>query len=764
MIVEPLKARIRITSVKRISNSNYVFNAMIVKRHSEYLSYTGLSYVTVDCDAAMCNSEPVRGQIWEVYGGTEIIKAEGRRANIVFKNPKTLTMVMAEGGEEFINFIANDPEFRGIGISTARRLFNNHGTELLTTLEQGNLQKLLSLSKVGAVKIKTSVYQSLYDGYKKYENLKYATWFAQKRIPPNIQQRLFKHFTNQAIEQIKSNPYTLHTFGMSFEKVDKIAVSSFGLDLNSDLRLRAIVNETVRIHCSEGGHTAMPLDLLVSKVETLIYRLEGLSIDSSLSVNAERIRNVAIESIVKSKKAFDIHYEEATDTVHLTPLFIMESVVAKRLTSLSQENVDFHDSYQHYISDAAKSNDFPLSSKQFEAVFTAVSRKLSVLTGGAGTGKTTVLKTITKTFYAMQYCIYPIALSGRAAKRLRDSVQLETWTIARFLREKANEVTDKSIIIIDEASMIDIYTMYRLVISTSPQVRFLIVGDDAQLPPIGSGLILSELIKLDFVPHTVLDIVQRQDESTGIPYYTKQIREYQIPESLNFKNIRHHNALPKSSSIKSVCVDLMKEFRSEAQVLCPTNAIANAINVECQMLFNSSSETVFDQFDRDTGFRVNDPVIFTKNDYRIDVQNGTLAKIISLSDTDDAVIDVELDDGRILSLRELDNLKLAYAITLHKSQGSQFERVIVAVTNHMMIDNSWIYTAITRATHFAHMVGTAHHIHAAVMKPSSALRRMVHLSNLMKIRAHGFSPNCETICAENAQYNHRVMGKEVTRS
>ncbi|MEZ9310343.1 AAA family ATPase [Vibrio sp. 10N.286.49.F3] len=736
MKTDVLRGRIRVTSVARYSDEETIFHGMSVKRDNEHFNQNGISYVTVRCTANVCNVEPVKGQVWTVLGRWEERRKEGRRTNYYCDMPRELEMVIPEGDEEFKHFIAQDSKFVGIGIATAAKLFTEHDGAILDALSTGRLVDVLELEKQNTNRtLKPHHYQALYDGYRQYDNLKYARWFVEMRIPPSVQQRLFKFHGVEAVEEIKSDPYILQSFGLPFSKVDTLARDTFDVKPTDKRRYRAVVSKVLNEHCAKGGHTAISLELLLSKVKGLLTpkNLECESHRGSEAIIG--IEEEVVNAIVSSKAAFDCHYEEETDTVHPVPLYIMESVVAKRFTNLLSSEVTWSELHTVAVSDAAKENPFALSEKQYQGVITSVGSNLSLLTGGAGTGKTTVLRTIARAYHKLGYDIHAMALSGRAAKRLNESIGFETSTIARFIKEKIKDVQDKSVVIIDESSMVDIYEMYRLVIGLSPDVRIILVGDPAQLPPINAGLVLSELLKLDFVPKTELDIVHRQSGSTGIPEYSKLVREYKLPPSLSYKRIIHHETLPKASALRDACVALMEEHNGVAQVLCPTNSLAKAVNKECQASLNSEGARVLMQFSdevSDTGFRVGDPVIFTRNDYKLDVRNGTLARIVSLSKEEGSLIDVLLDDGRTISLKEIKDMQLGYAITLHKSQGSQFERVIVAVASMPMVDNAWFYTGVTRATSYVHLVGATKCIIRSIYQKASTLKRNVYLSQLMK--------------------------------
>jgi exodeoxyribonuclease V alpha subunit len=372
---------------------------------------------------------------------------------------------------------------------------------------------------------------------------------------------------------------------------------------------------------------------------------------------------------------------------------------------------------------------------QNKAVTTALNNNISCITGGAGTGKTTVIRTILKTYYDCGYEIYPLALSGRAAMRLHESIGFITYTIARFLRMEPIEKESKCIIVIDEASMLDLATMYRIVLHAHPSVRFLFVGDANQLPPIGAGCVLLDLIKSKKVENVELDIIQRQDASTGIPEYSQLIKQGSIPPCLSFKSIYFNDV--NSDDIAQQCTTLYLQNPKDCIVLAATKKVVKEINQLCQKQINDASPNLdFEEFGDhySTELKLNDPVLFTKNNYDAGVQNGTLGTLISIEQQDEQLGIVNIDGSNehvIINKELLDSLELGYCITLHKAQGSQFKRVIIAIISSRLIDRAWIYTAITRSEIKLHLVAEKRNIEDAIKRVGTQYLRKTYLSELI---------------------------------
>ncbi len=381
---------------------------------------------------------------------------------------------------------------------------------------------------------------------------------------------------------------------------------------------------------------------------------------------------------------------------------------------------------------------FPLLERQVDAVCSSLLNPISVLTGGAGTGKTTVLRVILRAYQKLGYKIYPMALAGRAAKRIKEGTGFHASTIAGFLKNVEISDDEQAIIVIDEASMVDLHTMYRLVMALHCNVRILLVGDPAQLSPIGYGLILHDVVKTSSIAGTELNIVKRQKGSTGIPEFTLAVRNGQVPTFTSPPNIRFHFAQPESLNQK--ITELYAQDPSNTQIVGATYSAnyggINTLNNLCQEQCNPTGERLeFDLFgDRMyLNIRVNDPIIFTENEWDNDIQNGTMGRLVSTGEESQFGM-VELDDGRTVELTEslINIVQPAYAVSLHKAQGSQFPRVIVALTGSRMIDRSWIYTALTRAETHIDIVGTPpQQFEDAIRRTSAAEQRKTTLHRLL---------------------------------
>lgn len=719
---KPLRYFIRVTTAYGLRRNQYRFLGVFVRREDSINKVSAKSYAVVELDEKNLNAEPRAGQIWEVFGYADVklVERNGYEfAQYLFVGSEA-KMILPETTEEFISFIAKEPDFKGIGEAKARKIFEKFGTDLFSMLNTGNVEQIEKC-------FTPLIAESLVDGYRKYENLQHAMYLAKMGVPPSVQQKLFKYHKSDAIAQIKDNPYILQHFGMSFKEVDNLAIKSFDMDDYDKRRMNAIVECAMREYCKE-GHTV-----------TLIDNLWNLVM--GITKNDEHL---AEECIVNAHSSLAIYFNQNTSQIHHTALFVMESVIAKRIRYLIDQGSGWCVGGDEAYSKAVSQFQFPLTEKQGEAIIESLAHHVFALTGGAGTGKTTVMKAVVDAHLSMDFKVYAVALSGRAAKRLHESIEIETQTIQRFLMIDDEDICchDSILLVIDESSMVDVPSLYKIVMKLPKYARIIFAGDEEQLPPIGSGLVLSEIIKSGVVPRTHLDVVRRQSGETGIPVYANEIREGVVPENLTYKNIKFINA--NSANIVSDIVDLYLSLCGEVQIISPTRKIAKEVNDLCQavanpygkklLLINATGET------EDVGIRLGDPVIFTKNNYEVDIQNGTLGKVVGLQDKEDKSIlaKVEIDTGRVVDIdyQLLDDMELSYAITLHKAQGSQFETVIAPVVINRLMDKSWVYTCITRATKNMYWLGSEKVLKKAIVSETKASQRNVCLSVLLEDSVH----------------------------
>ncbi len=713
--------QMRVTSIPFCSPKLVIFIGVPLAKNS-YKTNSGKYYVSIKVHPDSIPVLPALGQHWSVKGIRQV--QDVKTGDYVmqqhtYESPEYIECSLPETGEQLIRFIAKESSFKGIGESKARALWQRLGKELHTILMNDNPESRKLLTEL----LSDDSIDALYKGYAKYKNLSYCNWMSEHKIPASVQQRLLKHHGEATIEAIKHNPYVLISFGMSFSAVEAIVkTTSFKNRVEPDdsRRLSAALEITIRKEI-EKGHTYTDH----ANVRPHLYKLLK---DKTLVTKAFQAGHDKAQYILNPE----------TGAYHPTAQLLMEHVVAKRFNALKVRNNLYDENANAAYCKAVADLPYDLTKKQSEAVITCLDNSISCITGGAGTGKTTVLRTALKAFHHMGYVIHAVALSGRATMRLHESIGFVTATIAKLLRSEPIEPNNQKpfhLLVIDEASMIDLPTMYRLVNHIHPSVRVIFTGDPEQLPPIGCGKVLSDVVSATTIANTELDIVKRQDGSTGIPEYSKLINQGVVPEQLSIGNIHFHETIKED--IAQVCCELYRRSPSNSRVMAPTKALVTDINKLIQQAVNPEGNSLEFEINGDKFFlplRLNDAVLFTQNHYDKGVQNGSLGTLTNLQNSRDVYGEVTLDTGEKIEVTQsmLDCMSLGYAITLHKAQGSQFPRIIIALQKSRIVDRAWLYTAITRAETEIHIVGSQEDFATITQSLSNSHRRNSYLLELLK--------------------------------
>lgn len=709
----------RVTSIRFQSAKMVIFSGVPLKKNS-YKTNSGKYFVVIKANPNTLPVSPAPGQHWSVKGARlieEIDTGDFLMQQHTFESPEHIECSLPESGEQLIQFIARESDFKGIGESKARALWALLRKHFHSTLKKDTPE---SRKKLKSILSEDSI-NALFIGYAKYKNLAYCNWMTNLKIPSTVQQRLLKHHGETSIEAIKKNPYILIGFGMPFTEVDKLAKhEQFSMAAHDHRRLSAAVEIAIRKEI-EKGHTYTTQANLRPYLTKLLH-------DSELVTEAFKAGYHRAQYILNPD----------TGTYHPSAQLLMENVVAKRLKALVRQKGLFDDTAHSAFMSAMSALPYELTEKQITAVRTCLDNAVSCITGGAGTGKTTVLRTVLRAYHQMGFEIHAIALSGRAAMRLHESIGFIASTIAKLLRDAPLEPASeqqKHLLVIDEASMIDLPTMYRLVNHIHPSVRIIYTGDPNQLPPIGCGKVLADIVQSKAIANTMLDIVKRQEGSTGIPEYSRLINQGLVPENLSTGAIHFHET--KKEAIAEACCQLYRQSPENSRVIAPTKALVADINKLIQETVNSKSSQLEFKIHGETYFqnlKLNDAILFTQNHYDKGIQNGSLGTLTSVQSSGESYGEVTLDTGDTVEITQsvLDCMELGYAITLHKAQGSQFPRVIIALQTGRIVDRAWLYTAITRAEAEVHIVGSADVMHLITEMQSNSNKRDSYLFSMLR--------------------------------
>ena len=711
----------RVTNISH-GNRNFVIFMGVPLAENDYRINNGKFVVSVKANKDALPVEPAIGQHWHIQGDRIISDLDSNGFQLkqhTYESPEISQCTLPETGDQLITFIAANKDFKGIGESKARELWSVFGDKIYTVATQRTAEHDFLLRSI----LTQSSIAALYEGFKKYTNLSACNWMAKHKIPSSIQQRIIRYHGPETIEAIRKNPFVLLAFGMSFKNADEISSKYFKLKDDDPKRLTAAVEHVLRDQILK-GHTYTDVSVLLPALKQLL--------------NCSDLAKAAI--IAGSDKCQYI-YKPNTESYHPTAILFMEAVISKRLKALAK-NIDlFDDQVDKAYKAAVGQLPYELTNEQCQAVANSLDNGVSLITGGAGTGKTTVLLTILRAYHQLGFRIHAAALSGRASMRLHESIGFKTCTIAALLRKEPIEPTTgepNHLLVIDESSMLDVPNMYRLVTHCHPSTRILLSGDPNQLPPIGAGKILADIVSSKLIINSNLSIVKRQGESSGIPEYSKLINEGIVPQRLTTGAITFHET--PAHQIAQKCMELFLKAPEKSRVMAPTRLMVGDINKRIQNAINPNGQPMAFELHGDKmwlDIRLNDQILFTQNFYDKGIQNGSLGKLISVENSERIFGIAELDTGAKIEINQaiLDSIELGYAITLHKAQGSQFPIVIVALKKGRITDRAWLYTAITRAESEIHIVGSETDFSAMAKAPSKSHQRNSWLATLLSLEA-----------------------------
>jgi exodeoxyribonuclease V alpha subunit len=617
---------------------------------------------------------------------------------------------------------------RGIGKEYAERLVKEFGRDVFDVIEHSS-GKLLKVEGIGPTR--RAAIRAAWEEQKGIRDI--MNFLFSHGVSTARAFRIHKTYGERAIELIQRDPYCLarDIRGIGFLIADGIA-QKLGIAKDSELRARAGI-EYVLQELTTSGHCAYPRGDLQSKTMEM------------LDIPAERIGD-ALEHLLSEKRLIQDEDRSGRILVYLPKLYFAEWAFAKKLTELNYGKHPFPKiDFEKALEWVQKKTKITLSENQIKALGIAIQAKVMVITGGPGVGKTTLVNSIIQVLKAKKLTIALCAPTGRAAKRLSETTGLEAKTIHRLLmfnpgtggfRHNEENPIEADVFIIDEASMIDQVLAQQLLQAVPQRAAVIFVGDADQLPSVGPGRVLRDLIRSAVVPVVALTEIFRQAAESRIVTGAHRINRGQLPEfpeegdksaDLYFIEAEETGkALGVISKMISESIPQRLGFNpiDDIQILTPMQKGelgARNLNRVMQALLNPHGRET-ERFG--TVFREGDRVMQTENDYDKEVFNGDLGRIAAIDEEQREII-VQIDDRRVkYEFRELDELAHAYAVTIHKSQGSEYPCVIIPVhTQHfVMLQRSLLYTAVTRAKKFAVLVGTRKAMGLAVSRADSRER------------------------------------------
>ena len=619
---------------------------------------------------------------------------------------------------------------RGIGPATAKLLIRAFGEETLDVL-YSQPEKLLDVPGIGQKRA-----QMIQESYAEQAQQREAMVFLQSYgVTPALAVKIYKRYGENVRQVITRNPYRLveDVEGIGFKTADRIA-SSLGIEQSSEYRLSAGVKYTLSEATAGAGHCYLPRPELALAAR----RLLGSDADS-----IDRTIDSLILSHDISAQILPCDSGEEVVALYLPSTYRAESEVARRLREMIDAMPDSMASdLTAQIDELERIEGLAFHTQQRQAIETAVTHGMTVITGGPGTGKTTIIKCIIK-LLSVHGDVALAAPTGRAAKRMSEACGMEAKTLHRlleyggeegdFARSEDNPL-EIDTLIIDEMSMVDIFLMRSLLRALVPGTRLIMVGDADQLPSVGAGNVLRDILDSGVIPSVRLTEIFRQDEKSMIVYNAHRINRGESPR-LNAKgsDFFFERAVSPSDAAKRIvtlCSARLPGFLNldpvrQMQVLSPTKKGECGVWMLNQLLqaeFNPPASGKHERVRGDTTFREGDKVMQTRNNYQLKwkkdgaigiedgqgVFNGDIG-FVTFIDPQEHVMEVQFDDERTATYEggDVDDLELAYCISVHKSQGSEFPVVIMPAVGGppMLLTRNLFYTAVTRARRMVMIVG-----------------------------------------------------------
>jgi len=610
---------------------------------------------------------------------------------------------------------------KGIGPVYAKRIVQHFKEDTLRILEE-EPDCLVEVEGIGQKRV-----EMIKKAWQEQKEIKNVMLFLQSNgVSTAYAVKIYKTYGNESIEIVKANPYRLadDIWGIGFKTADKIA-RQMGFDKNSFERCRSgivyVLNEL-----SNDGHCYAERQQLVEEAERM------LEIERSLI-------DVTLDRMIEDKTViFD-----AGEAVFLPPFYHSELGTAKRIKEILSEKSLYHTAdVDSIIENIQRQHKISYDQVQKDAIKTAAASKFMVLTGGPGTGKTTTTLAIIHVFQRLGANVFLAAPTGRAAKRMSEATGMEAKTIHRLLeyqpaqgyKKNGDNPLECDVLIIDETSMVDIILMYNLLKAVSNETVVILVGDVDQLPSVGAGNVLKDIIDSGMVNVVRLTRIFRQARGSAIITNAHKINKGEFPElkggrESDFFFISEEEPSKVVQIIRELCAKRLPTYYqadtvSDIQVLCPMQrGETGAANLNAVLQEALNPAGIAFKYGGSI-FRLGDKVMQIKNNYDKNVFNGDIG-IITQMDIEERTLVISFDGNPVdYDATELDEVVLAYATTVHKSQGSEFKIVVAPLTtqHYMMLQRNLLYTCVTRAKKVLVLVGTKKAVAMAVRNNKTTKR------------------------------------------
>jgi exodeoxyribonuclease V alpha subunit len=673
-------------------------------------------------DGRVLGREPIVGEAWDITGTWQVHPEHGRQVSVTVAAPSRPT------GRLFIRTVSAHRAFPGVGVAKAQRLWDGHGEAIYELLDAGSPVPFIPTLGPELAGVLVSGWQGLEAETSTYR------WLTSLDLPPKLSEKIISIYSGLPVPSasaeearavgapiwhLQRDPYRMLAFA-SWQSVDQ-AARRMGVSADDKRRLVGAI-EAALIKRLHANHTWTSSDELIRIAGGLLKRRGAL-------LRTAVADAVDIGAIVPSGDGFELAGCE-----------IMERFCAERVSSMAAGKFEASQlslrrqwtetEIEAELDAFERSEGYVLNAEQRRSVHATTLHRASLLLGGPGVGKTTALKAIHQVAEKMHLVVHQAALSGRASQRMTEATGRPAFTIAGLLvRVDKGEIElgDGVLLILDESSMIDLGTLYRLAAHFRPGVRLVLVGDPGQLPPIGFGLTFHILADDPNIPKTELTTVMRQTAESGIPEVCAAIRSGRPPELLAGFSDREGVAFldAKIDEVADQVMDVLAKLGGfgSAQIVGSVKrgpAGTFELNRQLQVLAGVGKPLLCGRF------FLGEPIIATRNDYDIGIMNGDLGSAVG--ETQSHELEADFNGRKICIPRSyLANVDLAYAITCHKSQGSQFERVIIPVTRSRLMDRTLLLTAVSRGQKQVFLIGDRSVFDVAVTSPPVSAQRQVGL-------------------------------------
>ncbi len=685
------------------------------------------------------SEEIVVGSLFSVSEGEMLeINGEWTVHPIYGKQFKAVSFTSIEPGDEeaMIRYLGSGL-IKGVGPTLAKRIVKEFGKETFKVIEEQpeRLERIKGITMRKAQEIGVLLHEKR--GYR--DALMYLQKFG---IGNNLALKIYSVYQDKVYRILEENPYRIaeDITGVGFKTADDIARKA-GVKPDSDYRIRSGILYTLLLATNQGNMYLLRHDLIDKTAEIIGVAKENIE---------PHIDNLALDRKIVLKKLDD----EKDPAVYARSNFEVEKSVAARLRTICDQFYDDEEDLEYAkltVDRISKENDIELETLQREAVLSTLSNGVTIITGGPGTGKTTTINTLIKFFEERRLDIELAAPTGRAAKRMTEATGYEARTLhrmlelngsfeddvnaARFARNEQNPI-EADVVIVDEMSMVDIFLFNSLLKAIAPGSRLILCGDADQLPSVGPGQVLRDLIESGCIPVTKLEKIYRQEGNSDIVVNAHRINKGESVslsnESKDFFFLKRDDTERILANTVELVTGMLPGYVNatpfDIQVITPTRKGTlgvEAMNVYLRDRINPPSPSKKEYLYRETLFREGDKVMQIKNNYKaewevvgkynipidagVGVFNGDLGRIIEISEPFNR-IKVEFDDKRRVDYQfsDLDELELAYAITVHKSQGSEYEAVVMPIMGgpKQLLNRNLLYTAVTRARQCLVLMGS----------------------------------------------------------